>query len=401
MQCINEASRATLPCKQFSSKYSDFVTPGWNDVVDEKHSLAREAYLNWVLIGRPRSGPEFCIMKRTRARFKLALRWCKQHEEMLRADAYADSIISKNYTAFWKDIKHTNNAKSTKYADFVGGQCGEAAITNMWYSHFKDLYNCVYSQDEKCKFYDHINLSEANSIHCINVHDIAKALGSAKLGKAIGPDGVAMEAFIYGGVKLQIHLCLLFNMFIRTGHLPSTFMQSVIVPLVKCKSGDLSDVNNYRAISISNAITKLFELSIASTVQSNAKCDRFQFGFKPSHSTGICTSVLKQTIDYYISRGSHVFTCFVDLSKAFDRVDYWKLFNKLLDDGVDVHVVRILAFWYSNQKTRVRWHNSYSDEFTICNGVRQGGILSPYLFSRYIRELLGELADTEIGCHVS
>jgi len=42
----------------------------------------------------------------------------------------------------------------------------------------------------------------------------------------------------------------------------------------------------------------------------------------------------------------HVFTCFVDFTKAFDNVNYWKLFHKLLDDGTDVYLVRLFAFWY-------------------------------------------------------
>lgn len=68
-----------------------------------------------------------------------------------------------------------------------------------------------------------------------------------------------MEALVYGGGKLAIHLCFLFNLFLKSGFLPDVFMKSVIVPLVKCKSGDLSDVNNYRAIAISSAISKIFE----------------------------------------------------------------------------------------------------------------------------------------------
>jgi len=51
-------------------------------------------------------------------------------------------------------------------------------------------------------------------------------------------------------------------MFVRFGYLPKTFMQLIIIPLVKCKSGDLSDVNNYRAISMSTAMSKLFEYAI-------------------------------------------------------------------------------------------------------------------------------------------
>ena len=72
-----------------------------------------------------------------------------------------------------------------------------------------------------------------------------------------------MEALIYGGHKLYVHLCLLFNMFLKTGYLPRAFMQAVVVPLVKCKTGNLADINNYRAIAISTALSKLFESVIA------------------------------------------------------------------------------------------------------------------------------------------
>ena len=72
--------------------------------------------------------------------------------------------------------------------------------------------------------------------------------------------------------------------------------------------------------------------------------DDYQFGFKVKHSTGLCTKVLKRTVDYYTERGSHVFCAFIDFSKAFDRVNYWHLFNKLLDDNVSHDVVRLLSF---------------------------------------------------------
>ena len=66
--------------------------------------------------------------------------------------------------------------------------------------------------------------------------------------------------------------------------------------------------------------------------------------------------VLKKTIDYYTNKGSHVFTCFSDLNKAFDKVNYGKLFNKLLDDNTAVPYVFLLVFWYTNQTAFVRWN---------------------------------------------
>ena len=76
-------------------------------------------------------------------------------------------------------------------------------------------------------------------------------------------------------------------------------------------------------------MSKLFECVIASEVCSKSEYDKYQFGFKGSHSTGLCTSIFKKTVDYYTCRGSYVFTCSIDFTKAFDRINYWKLFCKL------------------------------------------------------------------------
>ena len=114
--------------------------------------------------------------------------------------------------------------------------------------------------------------------------------------------------------------------------------------MVKNESGDLTDAENYRAIMISNAITKLLEFMLYDKLVTASSEDVYQFGFKAKHSTGLCAGILKRTINYYTDRGSHVFYAFIDFSKAFDRVNYWHLFNKLLDDNVSFDVVRLLAF---------------------------------------------------------
>ena len=73
-------------------------------------------------------------------------------------------------------------------------------------------------------------------------------------------------------------------------------MESKIIPLIKSKSGNLSDVNNYRAIAISTAISKLFESVIESYITSDRKADQYQFGFKKT--TFYCTvhQCLKKTL---------------------------------------------------------------------------------------------------------
>jgi len=145
----------------------------------------------------------------------------------------------------------------------------------------------------------------------------------------------------------------------------------------------------------------LFEGIIAQYLHAESDLDVFQFGFKRGHSRALCTYVFKQAVNHYISRGSHAFVCFVYFNKAFDNVSHSKLFCKLLDDNVNCMIVRIIDFWYTNQMCCVRWHNVFSKSFMIQNGTRQGSVLSPYLFSRYIKELLGAVANSGIECNVA
>jgi len=68
-----------------------------------------------------------------------------------------------------------------------------------------------------------------------------------------------MESLIYGGTRLSVHLSLLFSFCIHHCYMPRSFIKSVVIPLAKNKNGDLTDVNNYRAIAIANVETKVFE----------------------------------------------------------------------------------------------------------------------------------------------
>ena len=62
------------------------------------------------------------------------------------------------------------------------------------------------------------------------------------------------------------------------------------------------------------------------------------------------------------------------------------------------NIIKLLANWYSLQRMCVRWGSTCSDDFTVTNGVRQGGILSPYLFNVYMDELSVQLHKCMTGC---
>ena len=77
-----------------------------------------------------------------------------------------------------------------------------------------------------------------------------------------------------------------------------------------------------------------------------------------------------------------------------------KLFDKLLHDDIAASLISFLVFWYTNQTAFVRRHDISSASFSVGNGTRQGSILSPYLFTRYLRELIASMVQCAIGCNV-
>ena len=92
---------------------------------------------------------------------------------------------------------------------------------------------------------------------------------------------------------------------------------------------------------------------------------------------------------------------FLDASKAFDRLKHSLLFQKLIDRKVPGYIIRIMIYWYASQTMYVRWSGILSHGFHVANGVRQGGILSPYLFNVYMDDLSIALSACSTGCCVS
>ena len=168
---------------------------------------------------------------------------------------------------------------------------------NKKYTKFKiDYAQCFYRVAYQCAFYETAENIDRQSPVRVTVVDVRDALASLKNTKAAGPNGVHAEAFKYSGIRLWTHLSLFYTFCLCHSYVPENFMSINIVPLVKNKCGDLTDVNNYQAIALCNIETKVFEKIILAEVTSYHACDDHQFGFKKDHSTTLCTAAVKQTI---------------------------------------------------------------------------------------------------------
>ena len=189
--------------------------------------------------------------------------------------------------------------------------------------------------------------------------------------------------------------------FVVHGHVTEKLLLATLVPLVKDKLADLCSSKNYRSVAVSSLILKLLDWVLIINYGYLLKGSEFQFGFQQFSNTSLCSWLVYETVDNYLRKGSIVYGCLLDCTKAFDTVEHSKLFEKLIEAEVPVIIVRLLIFIYRNQTANVRWKQQESKKFDIRNGVRQGAVISPIFFNFYMDNLFTILKKSKSGCFIS
>ena len=219
---------------------------------------------------------------------------------------------------------------------------------------------------------------------CYNNHDthcglVAKAVSKLRHGKSDGSTLQMSDHFINGTPKANVYLSLLFKTIMNHGVIPESMLLGTIIPIPKNRRKSMNDSSNYRGITLSSIMGKILDNILLSTNMNIFISSYLQFGFKAKHSTTHCTFVASQ---------------------AFDRVEYVKLFEVLLNRNICPLVARLLVNMYTHQKLRVRYSYVTTEPFIVTNGVKQGGILSPILFAIYVDVLFHKLQSLRIGCYI-
>jgi exonuclease III len=226
---INNVKKATCDVIPLAkSGKCDYSVPGWDDYVEDKHDAAREAFFIWMDVGKPRSGLIYEQMYRSRAVFKQALRFCQRHKEQIQADACARACFDTDPRKFWQNVSKTANVKATRHVNKIGDCSGESDICYMWQNYFKNLYNSVPDGGARDEFRSKLLcVQNGNGMRsgCFSVDEVASAICGQKKSKCAGPNGLAMESFIYAHAKLWIHLSLFFTFCIKHCFLPADFME--------------------------------------------------------------------------------------------------------------------------------------------------------------------------------
>jgi hypothetical protein len=214
-------------------------------------------------------------------------------------------------------------------------------------------------------------------------------VGIKKLGVGKAKDLVELQAeyLKWGSKTLAPHIMKIFNI-IQQGF-PIDWTMSLAIPLFK--SGDVNNPSNYRTIMINPLFAKLFgsmlENRISKWAEEGDKRAKGKVGFRPKHSTIDHSITLRNIIEKVWEKKEEAFCCFVDFKKAFDTVPRDKLWHRMEELGVPIHLRAAIHRLYEEVKVKIRTSTGISESFRSDIGVKQGCPLSPTLFGLYIDKL--------------
>lgn len=233
----------------------------------------------------------------------------------------------------------------------------------------------------------------------VTTEEIRAALKDMKNRKSPGDDGVVIEAVKCGGHLLHRAVCKLFNACLERGITPSQWDRAVIIILHK--KGDITELANYRPISLLSHVYKLFMRIVAKRITSKLDLyqPREQAGFRAGYGTNDHLQTVKTLIEKCIEYNKPLILVFVDYEKAFDTVDQQEMLKALADCRVDYRYLTIIRHVYNNAKAYVRLHQD-TTEFSVERGVRQGDVISPKVFTTLLEYLFKKIDFGEKGVNI-
>ncbi|CAF1093555.1 unnamed protein product, partial [Brachionus calyciflorus] len=231
-------------------------------------------------------------------------------------------------------------------------------------------------------------------IDSVDLNEIINKLGTKK---ACGINKVSNEMIKFGCCgKLLKLISLIFETIINFNVMPSNFNVGLVKLLVKDNAKDHNDINNLRPLTISDTLANIFEKILLKEINKKYKGKSKQFGFRNGSSCIHAVLTLKELILFNRRKKKKTFVGTIDASKAFDKVNRTRLWVKMIN-LFEWFIVRAIKIYYSFSKVIVCVGDALSSIFNTTIGVKQGGPLSPLLFSIYLDELIDWLENVDIG----
>ena len=224
------------------------------------------------------------------------------------------------------------------------------------------------------------------------------AVAKLKLNKSADECGLVAEVFRYIPTSFAAKILRLYNDLLANGHIPSSWRRTLFTMLAKHRQAPL--VTDFRPIASIRLFYKIFAYMILHRIQpclDNHQPEE-QHGFRAGRRLEEHLLTANLFLDKTLAANMPVWIVSLDLSKAFDRVDWGALWSALSEHGVSSHMLWKIENLDFNQHGEVTGQGGNSRAFQINAGVRQGCVLSPKMFSSVLRWAMSRWRACAEGC---
>ena len=387
--------------KSIVRKKTNFFKYWWDAEGDILKENSIQTYRHWKDNGRPRSGDIYIAKTKAKFEYKsyIANKQKMEHNEI--SNSLHEALSNKNNNNFWS-IWNSKFGSKKSCSNVINGSSNNQTIADNFAIYFSKIYTEEQSLTDNFssvfdgRFLEYVGNDKELLFDIATIDDVISKL---KRGKASGVDNISCEHLQFAHPIVYSCITLLFNLMVSFKHVPAAFGEGIIIPIPKGDKNRKHDkLEDFRGITISCTISKNFETSLMRYLRNYFLTSERQFGFKSKVGCSDAIYSLRKTVEHFTNRGSTVNICSMDLSKAFDKVNFKMLFCKLMDRKIPRIFIELLDSWYSKLFSSVRWNGELSNYFKITSGVRQGGILSPILFAICVDDLLAKLEKSKMGC---
>ena len=236
-----------------------------------------------------------------------------------------------------------------------------------------------------------------------SVDEIKSTIREVNTGKAPGLDGIPVELLRFGGDNLAVAIQAFILAVWHGDSVPQDWIDAIMVSLYKGK-GSKSECGDHRGISLLEAVGKVLSKILLNRLTKwgcPAVIPESQCGFRAGRGTMDMIFSARQLMEKCIEQQVPLYQVFIDLTKAFDTINrsaLWTILGKL---GCPSEFVAILKQLHRNMKARVNFNGSLSEPVPVDNGVKQGDIPAPTLFSIYFAVMLEyAFKDCDVGVYI-